>query len=432
MRILRFDEPDFASRMLALQRTASPSPEVVATVAGILADIRQRGDAALIDYTRRFDGAALSADTLRIADVEIEASAAQAAPEVRGAVEAAHRNVSEFARRGLRQPWQATNAEGADVGERFDPLGRVGIYVPAGTAPLASTVLMTVTLAKVAGVPEIVVATPVAGTGALNPAVALALQTAGATEVYRVGGAQAVAALAYGTETIRSVAKIFGPGNPWVVEAKRQVFGVVGVDLLPGPSEILVLADETANAAWIAADLLAQAEHGHGSSVALVTTSARLLEEVSREVDRQAATLLRGSHLRGVLEEDTFLVLVPDLVAAVEVANDFAPEHLSLVVRNDEEIAPKLRTAGAIFLGGYSPVAAGDFLAGPSHELPTGGAGKAFPGLTVDQFQRRTSLVRYNAAALKASCPFIRAFSEIEGLDAHGQSATIRFLDPST
>jgi histidinol dehydrogenase len=245
-----------------------------------------------------------------------------------------------------------------------------------------------------------------------------------------VGGAQAIGVLAHGTETIRPVQKIFGPGNAYVVEAKRQVFGRVAIDLLPGPSEIMVLADASAQAAWIAADLLAQAEHGHHSSILFVTDSAKLLKNVEAEITGQLAHLQRKEALAGVLAADCALILVRRLADAVAIANDFAPEHISLVTKDDDKLAAQLVTAGAIFLGGYSPVAAGDFLAGPSHTLPTGGAGKSFPGLTVDMFQRRTSLVRFDAKSLQKSVATITKFSEIEGLDAHGRSATIRFDVP--
>jgi histidinol dehydrogenase len=252
------------------------------------------------------------------------------------------------------------------------------------------------------------------------------LNIAGATEIYRVGGSQAIAAMAYGTETIRPVKKIFGPGNAYVVAAKRLLFGRVAVDLLPGPSEILIIADQSANAAWIAADMLAQAEHGRGSAVVLVTTSAKLLDQVKAAISAQTMQLSRAAHLVPVLEENTSLVLVKSIEDAVAISNDYAPEHLSIVAKDEEKIAAQIHTAGAIFLGKWSPVAGGDFVAGPSHELPTGGAGKSFAGLTVDQFQRRTSIVRFDENSLRKSLPALATFSEIEGLDAHGRSAAIR------
>jgi histidinol dehydrogenase len=313
------------------------------------------------------------------------------------------------------------------VGERFDPFERVGIYVPGGTAPLASTAIMTVTLAAAAGVREIVVATPSDASGKINDALLFALRHAGASEVYRVGGAQAIAALAFGTENIKPVFKIFGPGNAYVVEAQRQVFGRVAIDLLPGPSEILILADASANPAWIAADLLAQAEHGKGSQIVLVTTSASLLRAVERALAAQLEKLRRREHLAGVLENGATLILVRTLIEAVRIANAFAPEHISIVTKEDAKIAVQIRSAGAIFIGAHSPVVAGDFVAGPSHTLPTGGAGKSFSGLSVDMFQRRTSIVRFDARSLARSVETILQFSAIEGLDAHGRSATIRF-----
>jgi histidinol dehydrogenase len=340
--------------------------------------------------------------------------------------------VFAFAQRSLRASWSLTNAQGAEVGERFDPFQRVGIYVPGGTAPLVSTAIMTCTLAQAAGCPEIAVTTPSDAHGALNDALLHALTVAGATEIYQVGGAQAIAALAYGTETIRPVQKIFGPGNAYVVEAKRQVFGTVAIDLLPGPSEIMVLADATANPAWIAADLLAQAEHGKGSRMIFVTDSEWLLSDVEREISAQLGNLRRQEHLGPVLADGATLVLTRSLIDGIEIVNDFAPEHLAIVAQDEEELAKQITTAGAIFLGGFSPVVAGDFVAGPSHTLPTGGAGKSFPGLTADMFQRRTSILRFDRSSLERSLPIIETFSALEGLDAHGRSATIRLGQKET
>jgi histidinol dehydrogenase len=427
MKILKPGAPDYKAALAALNRTAEPDPGVSEKVARIIADIRKRGDAALIAFTEDFGGPRLTPRQLRVSPAEFKAAEKLVDAKTRGAVALAHRNVREFAEKSLRKSWSGKNRQGGKVGERFDPFRRVGIYVPGGTAPLVSTAVMTCTLAAAAGVPEIVVTTPADRSGAVNPALLHALRVAGATEVYKVGGAQAVAALAYGTESIAHVLKIFGPGNAYVVEAKRQCFGRVAIDLLPGPSEILVIADATANAAWIAADLLAQAEHGHGSAVIFVTNSARKLKEVETAFAAQLAKLTRQEHLREVAEKTTHLILVKTLAEAVKLANGFAPEHLAIVAAEEEKLAAQIRTAGAIFLGGYSPVVAGDFVAGPSHELPTGGAGKSFPGLTVDQFQRRTSIVRLDRKSLGALLPAIRTFSEIEGLDAHGRSAAIRF-----
>ncbi|MDP9292142.1 MAG: histidinol dehydrogenase [Verrucomicrobiota bacterium] len=424
MRVLRFHDRNFSKAISAFHRTAAPSPDVQKTVAEIIAQVRERGDRALIELTEKFGGPQLRAGDLRVVRQEF---AEPLDAGIKRAVSAAHANVRDFAKLSLRKSWQAMNRQGVEVGERFDPFDRVGIYIPAGTAPLVSTAIMTVTLAAVAGVPEIVVTTPAAKSGKIHPALLFALQLAGATEVYKVGGAQAIAALAFGTATIAPVCKIFGPGNAYVVEAKRQVFGTVAIDLLPGPSEILIIADKSGNAAWIAADLLAQAEHGHGSLAVFISDSEALVEKVKHEIEQQRKLLQRSEHLAEALAENCVLVLVRRLEDAVEIANDFAPEHLTLIARNEKKLAAQIRTAGAIFLGPISPVVGGDFVAGPSHELPTGGAGKSFSGLTVDQFQRRTSIVRFDKESLQKSLPIIEAFSRVEGLDAHGRSASIRF-----
>ena len=421
MKTLRHTQPGFSEAIAALQRHSEPDEEVRKTVAKIIADIRERGDAALLSLTEKFGGPRLTADQLAVTE------SAEVTVQTRRAIATTHKNVFTFAKNSLRRTWTSRNAQRAIVGERFDPFNRVGIYIPGGTAPLVSTAMMTATIAKAAGCPEIVAVTPCAKDGSVNSDLLYALRCAGATEIYRVGGAQAVAALAYGTETIRPVQKIFGPGSPWVVEAKRQVFGKCAIDLLPGPSEILVLADATANAAWVAADLLAQAEHGHGSSIVLITDSEKLRAAVERQIHAQAAKLGRREFLTEVLEKNTTLVLVKTLADGVAIANDFAPEHISIVARNENALAAGIRTSGAIFLGGWSPVAAGDFLAGPSHTLPTGGAGKSFSGLMADMFQRRTSIVRYDRGSLERSIETIEQFSRIEGLDAHARSAKIRF-----
>ncbi|MDR3406778.1 MAG: histidinol dehydrogenase [Chthoniobacter sp.] len=421
MRTLRHNTPGFSSSLSSLKRSAEPHPQVRKTVQDVIDAIRMEGDSALLEFTERFGGPRLTAKQLRLTGKpKVDA-------ETKQAIATAHANVLAFARKSLRENWTMKNAQGGLVGERFDAFRRVGIYVPGGTAPLVSTAVMTVTLAAAAGVPEIVVTTPSDADGNVNEALHYALEYCGATEIYRVGGAQAIGVLAHGTETIKPVQKIFGPGNAYVVEAKRQVFGHVAIDLLPGPSEILVLADASAKAAWIAADLLAQAEHGKGSAILFVTNSAKLLKDVETKIAQQLAALSRQDHLAGVLENGCTLILVKSLNDAIEIANDFAPEHIAIIAKDEDKIAARIHTAGAIFLGGFSPVAAGDFLAGPSHTLPTGGAGKAFPGLTVDMFQRRTSLVNFDAKALKKSLPTIAKFSEIEGLDAHGRSAAIRF-----
>lgn len=428
MRIYRYTDHNYTDVTSRLNRRAGASDAVRDIVAGVIGDIRARGDAALIELTQKFDGATLTSDTLRISDAEVEQAWNGLDQRVREALVAAHRNVQAFSHQSLRKDWQMINEQGAEVGEVFHPFERVGIYVPGGTAPLVSTAIMTVTIAAAAGVPEIVVCTPCAKDGSVNTHLLAALKLAGATEIYRVGGSQAIAAMAYGTETIKPVAKIFGPGNSYVVEAKRQAFGVVSVDLLPGPSEVMVLADKSANAAFVASDLLAQAEHGKDSGVAFLTDDEALLDAVVQQVQEQGAKLKRQAMVRSVLDKECLLILVPSLEEGAQIVNNYAPEHLSLITEREHDILPLIRTAGAIFLGNYSPVAVGDFLAGPSHTLPTGGAGKSFPGLTVDMFQRRTSIIRLSKEACAQSEPVVCVFSEIEGLDAHGHSVAVRGL----
>jgi histidinol dehydrogenase len=419
-------ERDFSS-ISQLSRRYAPDEKLVGQVSNILSDVRHRGDLALIDFARRFDRVEFRSNELVVSEFEIETATNLVKPESVDALEAAHLNVTAFASHGLRADWKSKNAQGAEVGERFDPFRRVGMYVPAGTAPLVSTAIMTLSLAAAAGVPEIVAVSPVGPDKTMNPSLLTALRLAGATEIYKIGGAQAIGALAFGTETVRSVDKIFGPGNAYVTEAKRQVFGYVAIDLIPGPSEIMVIADNTANPSWVAADLLAQAEHGRGSVICLVALEAETLEAVENEIARQVKSLSRGAALQAVLEQNAFFVVAKDEQQSIEVANEFAPEHISLVTRHSEKMSEGILNAGAIFIGGFSPVAAGDFLAGPSHELPTGGAGKSFGGLTVDQFQRRTSIIRYDRESLGKSASIISQFSEIEQLDGHGRSVAIRF-----
>ncbi len=427
MRVIRHTDPDYQEAISTLDRRYAPPAGVEETVSQILADVQERGDSALIELSNRFDKTSFSSGSeLRVTESEIEAAFSTVEDRTKEAIAASQENVIDFARKSLRQDWSGTNAQGAFVGERYLPFERVGIYVPGGSAPLVSTANMTVSLAKAAGCPEIVVMTPSGPDGTVNPALLYALKTAGATEIYKLGGAQALGAMGFGTDTIKPVLKVYGPGNSFVVEAKRQLFGVVAVDLLPGPSEVLTLADHTGNPSFIAADMLAQAEHGGDSIMGFITDSAELLHSVMAEVNAQILTLSRQKQLQESLNRGAFCILCRDLDEGVNLSNDFASEHLSLIVEDEDAILPRITTSGAIFLGNLSPVAVGDFLAGPSHELPTGGAGKSFPGLTVDMFQRRTSLVRLDEASIAKSVPIVEEFARIEGLDAHGRSAAIR------
>jgi histidinol dehydrogenase len=428
MNIVRHTDAGFSKRLSALAAASSLfDPVIEQRTRAILDDVRARGDAALLELTERFDGARLTADQISVTQAEFLTASLKADNSLRTALAEAGGNIAAFARKSRRKNWQTRNSHGAVVGEKFDPFQRVGIYIPGGTAPLVSTALMTITLAKVAGCPEIVVCTPCGKDGSINPAVLFAARTAGATEVYRVGGAQAIAAMAYGTATINRVQKIFGPGNAYVVTAKRLVVGHVAIDLLPGPSELLVLADDTANPKFIAADMLAQAEHGTGHErVWLVTTSAKLLKAVEKEIARQQAKLPRRELIKQVLDRNGWLIQVKTLEAGVAIANQLAPEHCEVMTRKAGEVNRRIVTAGAIFLGPYSPTVLGDYVAGPNHTLPTGGAGASFAGLTIDQFQRRTSVVDYNRASLRKALSAVRKFAEVEGLSAHGRSAEIR------
>jgi len=428
VRTLRFRDPDFAARLAEVTAPSSLfDPAIEQRTRTIVDAVRARGDEALLEWTEQLDGARLGADQLAVTRAELLTASLQADAALRAAVAEARANIARFARLSRRRNWQTRNRHGARVGEKFDPFTRVGVYIPGGTAPLISTALMTVTLAQVAGCPEIVVCTPCNRQGAVNPALLFAARAAGATEIYRVGGAQAIAALACGTRTIRRVQKIFGPGNAYVVTAKRLLVGQVAIDLLPGPSEVLVLADDTADPRFVAADLLAQAEHGSGHErVWLVTPSARLLRAVEREVARQLPALPRRALIQRALDANGWLIQVKTLDAAVSLANRLAPEHCEVMTRHPRQVAARLLTAGAIFLGPWSPTVLGDYVAGPSHTLPTGGAGASFAGLTVDQFQRRTSLVEYSRPALRRALPAVLKFAQLEGLDAHGQSARAR------
>jgi histidinol dehydrogenase len=402
--------------------------EAAAAAEQILADVRRRGDRAVAAYARRFDGAALTPGRFRVSDSEIRAARKTVGSTLRRALREADRRVAAFARAGLRRDWRIRTPGGGSVGEQFVPYDRVGVYVPGGVAPLVSTAIMTATLARVAGVPEIAACTPCGRDGVVHPAVLAALDMAGATEVYRLGGVQAIGLLAYGTRTVRAVQKIVGPGNRYVTAAKRRVYGDVALDLVAGPSEIAVLADGAADPRLVAADLLSQAEHGTGWEKALlVTPSRRLAGRVARELERQVATLRRGETIRAMARRAMLLVVVPSLKAGMDLCNRFAPEHLELQVRNARQWVKNVRCAGAVFVGPWTPEAAGDFVAGPSHVLPTGGAAARFSGLTVDDFRRRTSVVAFTRRDLEETVEAIEAIGAAEALDAHARSARLRF-----
>jgi histidinol dehydrogenase len=431
MRTLCSSDPSFQAELAHFCAAATPPPAMQAAVTEILAAVRARGDDAVAEYTRKFDRAELTPAQFRVTAAELAAAAKSLTREQRAAIRTAHRNIVAYNRRGLPRDWTARNPDGATTGERFYPIRRVGLYVPGGQVPLVSTVLMTVTLAQIAKCPEIAVFTPPGEDGQVSPALLGALHFLGVREVYRIGGVQAVAAMAFGTATIPAVDKVFGPGNAYTVEAQRQVFGTVGVALLPGPSEAMVIADGTANAVYAAADLLAQAEHGSGrEKIYLVTTSEKMRQAVETEIERQLRDAGRADLIRKVLAEGALAIGVRSLNEAAAVANAIAPEHLELEVtaKAVPRLLKKITTAGAILIGGETPTVLGDFVAGPSHTLPTGRTGRFFSGLRVADFLRRTSVVRYDTRSLVKAAPTVAAFAAMEQLDAHGRSLTCRLI----
>jgi histidinol dehydrogenase len=411
-----------------LARSAFPA-EAETAASAVLAAIRARGDAAVAEYVAKFEGAKLAPAQFRVSAAELKKVDAAVPAALKRAVKDAHARVLRFSKASLRAPWTMKTPRGGRAGEFYSPMDRVGVYVPGGTAPLASTSIHTVTLAKAAGVKEIVACTPAGKTGAVNPVLLYALKLAGATEVYRVGGIQAIGMMAFGTKTCRKVQKIVGPGNAYVTAAKRQVYGYVGIDQVAGPSEIAVLADGTVSAKWVAADLLSQAEHGSGWEKSLLVTQSRsFAEEVKRELLAQTETLSRKALIQRVIDRDGILFAVtPTLAEGLELVNRFAPEHFEIMCRDALKLMKGVRSAGAVFAGAWTPESAGDFVAGPSHVLPTGGAANMFNGLTPDDFRRRHSFVAFTQADLAETRRTIEAFAAVEGLDAHGRAASIRF-----
>ena len=408
-------------------RPAFPE-EAEAAASEVLSDIRRRGDAAVLDAVARFEGFRAR----RASDLKVDMSTCGSegiAPVLVRAVRDAHRRVMRFSKASLRRPWSMKTPRGGSEGEFFTPMDRVGVYIPGGTAPLASTSVMTVTLAKAAGVKEIVACTPAGKDGRVNPVLLYALKLAGATEIYRVGGIQAIGMMAFGTKTCRKVQKIAGPGNAFVTAAKRQVYGYVAIDQVAGPSEIAVLTDGSVDVRWIAADLLSQAEHGSGWEKSLcVCTGRKLAEAIRAEVLRQAASLSRSELVQRVIDRDgVLIVVVKSMAEGLEVVNGFAPEHFEIMARDAKKLLKGVRSAGAVFVGPWTPESAGDFVAGPSHVLPTGGAANMFNGLSPDDFRRRHSFVAFTKADLAETRPTIEAFAAVEGLDGHGRAATVRF-----
>lgn len=434
MKLLEYRSADFWPQLHKACPSFRAAEDVATTVKTIIADIEKRGDKAVLEYTQRFDGAQLCADDQRVSPEALAAAAKTLKPAERKAIREAIACVRDFNQKTRPKNWQAKNPHGASVGERFYPIQRVGLYVPGGQVPLVSSVVMSAVLAKIAGCPQIVVCTPPQKDGNVNSALLAALHLAGITEVYKIGGVQAIAAMALGTATLPAVDKIFGPGNAYVMEAKRALFGTVGIDLLPGPSEVLVVADTSANPAYLAADLLAQAEHGTTKEkVYLIVPNKRLYQQVEKEIARQSATLSHRDKALEVLEHRAVAIIASAPAAIAEVANYIAPEHMELQVENalQKTLLQTITTAGAVLLGHDTPTVLGDFTAGPSHTLPTDRTGRFFGGMQVIDFMRRSSVVSYNAQSAAKAWPVVREFARMEQLDAHGKSLAIRLGSPS-
>jgi len=404
--------------------------DVDATVAAILDDVRTRGDAAVLDLTARFDRLTLTAETMRVTAAEVDAAVAGCAPAALDALGLAARRIEAFHRRQLPDDLAWEDELGVGLGLRWRPVAAVGLYVPGGTAAYPSSVLMNALPAKVAGVPRVAMTVPTPD-GVLNPLVLAAARLAGVEEIWRIGGAQAVAALAYGTGTIAPVDKIVGPGNAYVAAAKRRVFGTVGIDMIAGPSEILVLADGANDPSWIAADLLSQAEHDASAQSILITDDAGFADRVAAAVEGHLARLPRAAIARRSWEANGAILLVPDLESAVPLVDRIAPEHLEIAVADPAPLADRIRNAGAIFLGRWTPEAIGDYLGGPNHVLPTARSARFSSGLGVLDFMKRTTLLRCDADSLAALGPAAVTLAEAEGLEAHALSVRVRLNRPS-
>ncbi len=419
-------DADFARQFDAfLAARREEEADVSQTVAQIIADVRARGDAAVAELTRRFDEIDVAAAGMRVTDAEIATAMAEVSAETMDALKLARDRIEAFHRRQLPSDDRYTDEQGAELGYKWTAVDSAGLYVPGGQAAYPSSVLMNAVPAKVAGVPRVAMVVPTPGE-VMNPLVFAAARLAGVDEVYRIGGAQAVAALAFGTETVEPVAKIVGPGNAYVAEAKRQVFGTVGIDSIAGPSEVLIVADKDNRADWIAADLLAQAEHDAAAQSILITDDGELAEAVAREVDTQLATLPRGNIAGASWERFGAIIKVERLDQAPDLVNRLAPEHLELATADPEALLSGIRNAGAVFLGHYTPEAVGDYVAGPNHVLPTSRTARFSSALSVLDFMKRSSILRLSADALRALGPAAMTLADAEGLDAHARSIEMR------
>ncbi len=428
MRIIRLDEQTKQNILEdLLKRDPNQYSAYAGTVQQIIDEVKAKGDEALFGYTRQFDHAQITPSNVRVTKEEMEEAKNQVDPALIRVMETSMANIREYHERQLRQSWFSSKPDGTILGQKITPLETVGVYVPGGKASYPSTVLMNIIPAKAAGVDRIVMVTPPGADGKVNPVTLTAACLAGVTEVYKAGGAQAIAALAFGTKSIPRVNKIVGPGNIFVALAKKAVYGHVSIDSIAGPSEILVIADETANPRYVAADLLSQAEHDELASAILVTTSMELAKAVSEQVDGFLRTLSRKAILEKSLENYGYILVADSLEDAIRTANEIASEHLEIVTKYPFEVMTKIRNAGAIFIGEYSSEPLGDYFAGPNHVLPTNGTAKFFSPLGVDDFVKKSSIIYYSREALEKSRLEIEAFANSESLTAHANSIHVRF-----
>ena len=423
IKILKYEELPHSEIFAREEQKFNPT-EIVAE---IIAEVRKRGDQALLDYTRKFDGASLSA--LQVSEEEIEEAFSLVEPRFLEILRNAAENIRAFHQKQVRTSFIINEQDGVITGQKITPIERVGLYVPGGTAAYPSTVLMDSIPAMIAGCKMLAMVTPPGKDGKVNPVILAAARIAGVQRIYKVGGAQAIAALAYGTESIPQVDKIVGPGNAFVAEAKRQVFGQVSIDMIAGPSEILVVADGKSNPAHVAADLLSQAEHDKLASAVLVTDSPALAEAVSAELERQIPLLPRAEIARESIDRNGKIIIAKDLRVVIDIANEIAPEHLELMVDDPFDYLEAIRNAGSIFMGRNCPEALGDYYAGPNHTLPTSGTARFSSPLSVDDFVKKSQYTYYTRAALERVCEDVAYFAEAEGLYAHGKSISIRFED---
>ena len=410
-----------------LKRSPNNYGKFEAAVADILANVKEKGDEALFSYTKEFDKAEVTPETIRVTEAEIEEAYKAVDASLLEVIRKALVNIRSYHEKQRQNSWFTSTENGTMLGQKVTPLNRVGVYVPGGKAVYPSSVLMNIVPAKVAGVPHIVMTTPPGKDGKVNPSTLVAAKEAGADEIYKVGGAQAIGALAYGTASIPKVDKIVGPGNIFVALAKKAVYGHVSIDSIAGPSEILVLADETANAHYVAADLLSQAEHDEMASAILITTSTELAQNVEKEIEGYLKVLSRKEIIEKSLENFGYILIAEDMDEAIEAANEIASEHMEIVTKNAFEVMMKVRNAGAIFIGEYSSEPLGDYFAGPNHVLPTNGTAKFFSALSVDDFIKKSSIVYYSRSALQEIHKDIIQFASSEQLTAHANSIAVRF-----